>query len=201
MTTTYPTLKRLTHRKTRVAKTEYTIKGRKAHVEKSGSYWEGWFDDDHGSGYLATTKKAVLFHMGYYDDKPLPRYRIRRTPTTVLIGDCKEAKRSYYEKPISIEEAQAMTDMLCNEMGWPKITCRMGRKTSKRYGTMKNINRLGLPIIMNLNKPSEGVVIHELGHMANYDHRRSCGHSSLFKQTQRALIKLRYGTASQAQVA
>jgi hypothetical protein len=47
----------------RQAKTVYQFKGRKAHVERHGNEWNGWFADNHAMTYVAETKREVLADM------------------------------------------------------------------------------------------------------------------------------------------
>jgi hypothetical protein len=47
-------------KKKKTAKREYVFNGRKVSIEKNGSEWDGWFEDDHSVTYTADTKGELL---------------------------------------------------------------------------------------------------------------------------------------------
>lgn len=107
-----------------------------------------------------------------------------------LVGDCKEAQAvadQIYADVITIADAQCLSDMLVKEMGWPKVTVREGRLTRNRHGSIRHISTKP---VMTLNKPSIGVVIHELGHMAHRDIATPTHlHNQTFKSAQRYMLR------------
>jgi hypothetical protein len=106
----------------------------------------------------------------------------------ILIGDCESATEALYSDQITISDAQALSDLLTDEMDWPRVLVIAGRQTIRRHGRINGIYT-SHPV-MTLNKPSVGVVLHELAHMVNRDLKTGCGHGASFKSAQRFLIKL-----------
>ena len=108
---------------------------------------------------------------------------MENTMSMALIGDCKEAQvvaKEIYGNIISLDDAQCLSDMLTRKMGWPKVEVVKGREARNKHGSIKYINTP--KPVMILNKPSVGVVIHELGHMAHRDiSTRTHLHNDTFK--------------------
>lgn len=111
-----------------------------------------------------------------------------------LIGDssCVGAGDAY-QAIIDIKDAQMMADLITETKGWPKIRVTQGRTTKRRHGTIHPGIRG--EIAMRLNKPSEGVVLHELAHVPSFlsKDRGAWGHGDQFKQTQHELYDIWYG--------
>ena len=112
-----------------------------------------------------------------------------------LIGDCKEAQevaREIYGDVITIEDAQCLTDMLTKHMGWPRVKVSQGRQAMNQHGSISKVTSSAPH--MTLNKPSVGVVIHELAHMAHRDTgTRTSLHNHTFKSAQRYMLRVWLG--------
>ena len=100
-----------------------------------------------------------------------------------LIGDAEitGTGRAYQQK-ITLKEAQEMCDLLCSTEHFSKIYIKLGKQTLLRHGKI-NIKQQ----IMTLNKPSEGIVLHELSHLVDIHHGKA------FKTLQTKLYQLWYG--------
>jgi len=97
-----------------------------------------------------------------------------------LIGDAKIINNGEaYQKTISISDAQAMTDLICETLNIKKIHVTQGRRTINKHGCINFIKGY-----MRLNKPSEGIVLHELAHVG------TCKHNKQFKEKQTELYNL-----------
>ena len=118
-----------------------------------------------------------------------------------LIGDCKEAvevAKDIYGDTLSLDDAQCLSDTLTQEMKWPNVLVTKGRVTRNKHGSIRFIHT-DAPV-MTLNKPSIGIVIHELSHLAyrsclNQRHR-TCPHDQGFKSAQRLMLKKWLGTVA-----
>lgn len=108
-----------------------------------------------------------------------------------LIGDCKEAQavaKQIYSDTITIDDAQCLTDMLTEDMKWPRVEVVKGRYAIRQCGSIKDIYT-NKPVMI-LNKPSVGTVIHELSHLSG---RELSGftahlHNHVFKTAQRTML-------------
>ena len=94
-------------------------------------------------------------------------------------GDC-------YHQALSIPDAQYMANILCICEGLPSVDVIPGRKAKRRHGFMNIKTRT-----MTLNKPSEGIVLHELSHLNNI--YKYTGHKKGFKDLQARLYIAWYG--------
>lgn len=115
------------------------------------------------------------------------KYNVKRR---ILMGDSLKIDIKSYEKILSLEDCQAMCDIISEKMNWPRVDCRAGREnTRRRHGSIYQI-RSKHPYMI-INRPSEGVILHELAHMC---HRVYGGyiksHGVEFKRTQEMLHEI-----------
>ena len=109
----------------------------------------------------------------------------------ILIGDSEDADATMYAEVCDITEAQGIADLICTVKKWPRVEVVRGRAAKWRHGSILGVNSV-FPM-MRLNKPSVGVVLHELAHMVNREHNRQEHHNHNFKRVHKELIGLWYG--------
>ena len=110
-----------------------------------------------------------------------------------LIGDSAAADATMYTDVCDIATAQTISDLVCSVKKWPRVEVVRGRAgTVQRHGSIMGINSVAP--MMRLNKPSVGVVLHELAHLVNREHNRQENHNHNFKRVHKELIGLWYGS-------
>lgn len=101
----------------------------------------------------------------------------------ILRGDSKYA--CGYEKPLSESDAQTMTDLLCEATHIQPVKIYYSNQNTRRLWGRFNPKLRRIKV--NPKGRNEGTIIHELAHHWNMNH------GVIFKDAQRALIKIWYG--------